>query len=43
MPYSANQWYKVDILLDWGLENSALFLDGEFIANTQFYSAERDR
>ena len=43
MPYSANQWYKVDILLDWRLENSALFLDGEFIANTKFYSVERDK
>ena len=29
--------------MDWGAEKAALFLDGEFIANTWFFTHERDK
>ena len=28
--YEEDKWYKVDILLDWELEEAAFFLDGVF-------------
>ena len=40
--YNANQWYKVDFVLDWDESYAAFFIDGRFIANTWFYSRERD-
>ena len=41
--YLANQWYRIDVLLDWDDEEAAYFLDGHFVSNTLFYSYERDR
>ena len=43
IPYEAEKWYKVDILLDWTEENAAFFLDGEYQANTLFFTQERDK
>ena len=40
--YEADRWYKVDVLMDWDLEVAAFFIDGEFKANTLFFSQERD-
>ena len=40
--YNANQWYKADFLLDWEDDYAAFFIDGKFIANTWFYTRERD-
>lgn len=40
--YNADQWYKVDFVLDWEEEYAAFFIDGNFIANTWFYTRERD-
>jgi hypothetical protein len=42
LPYKEDKWYKVDFLLDWSQEYAAFFIDGEFIANTWFYTRERD-
>ena len=41
--YQADVWYRVDVLLDWEALNAAYFLDGIFVSNTIFFSAERDR
>ena len=40
--YKADQWYKVDFVLDWDESYAAFFIDGKFIANTWFYTRERD-
>ena len=40
--YEADKWYKVDILLDWEEDYAAFFIDGDFVANTWFYTRERD-
>lgn len=40
--YEADRWYKIDALLDWSDETAAFFVDGEYVANTIFYSQERD-
>lgn len=40
--YKAHEWYKVDFLLDWEEDYAAFFIDGKFIANTWFYTRERD-
>ena len=42
LSYAADQWYKVDFVLDWEAQYAAFFIDGEFIANTWFYTRERD-
>lgn len=28
--YKPDTWYKIDLLLDWGSKEVAMFLDGEF-------------
>ena len=43
IPYDANTWYKIDILMDWDSEHAAFFIDGEYMANTLFFSQERDK
>ena len=40
--YEAEQWYQVDVLLDWDDLMAAFFIDGEYKANTFFFSQERD-
>ena len=40
--YEADKWYKIDMLLDWTENQAAFFFDGEFIANTKFFTKERD-
>lgn len=43
MKYNANQWYQMDILLDWNESQIAFFIDGKFQLLTPFYSLERDK
>ena len=40
--YEADQWYRVDVLLDWNTEQAAFFIDGKFKTRTEFYTLERD-
>lgn len=40
--YEADRWYKIDALLDWSDETAAFFVDGKYVANTIFFSKERD-
>ena len=40
--YESEKWYQIDLLLDWDRNLTALFVDGEFIKNVDFYSRERD-
>ncbi len=40
--YKADRWYKIDALLDWSDETAAFFVDGKYVANTIFFSKERD-
>ena len=40
--YESNRWYKIDLLLDWASEDTALFLDGTFRTKTEFFTQKRD-
>ena len=41
--YKPDQWYKVDVLLDWTLHRAAFFIDNEFKASNDFYTRPRDK
>ena len=41
--YSADQWYKIDVLMDWESSLAAFFIDNVLKAETDFFSAERDK
>ena len=41
--YSADQWYKIDVLMDWESSFAAFFIDNVLKAETDFFSAERDK
>ena len=40
--YEPEKWYRIDLLLDWDLNDAAVFVDGQFQQKTKFYSYERD-
>jgi len=46
--FTANQWYKIDILIDWSKRKVALFVDNQELLSTpnkpeEFYSKDRDK
>ena len=41
--YVPDQWYKVDVLLDWTQHRAAFFIDNEFKAANEFYTLPRDK
>ena len=41
--YSADQWYKIDVLMDWEHSYAAFFIDNVLKAETDFFSFERDK
>ena len=40
--YNSDQWYKIDVLLNWTTRFAAFFIDNELRAKTEFFSFERD-
>ena len=40
--FQQNQWYQIDVLLEWESRNVALFIDGTERLTTPFFSKARD-
>ena len=42
IPYEADNWIKVDVLLDWQDHVAAFFLNNALKATEDFYTRDRD-
>ena len=40
--YEKDKYYKIDILLDWDLKMLALFVNGEYMSQVEFFTMDRD-